>query len=311
MDIEHCREFLLLASRLNFTEAASELNMTQPALSKHVHALEKEFGASFLDRSSRGIKLTEAGRIFSENAAAIVSRYERTKEAIASLETRPPLRLDGEFGDTDISSFAAMAALIARDEEGTRVVITNGPRDTYASRLLNGELDAFIGYLDPDEAAELGLATRPFMQNSLVAIVNAHHHLASKDSITLDDLRAETLLHCGSEAIDTSWQQIVRILQQHGVTPRIRYVPCDSIIACFTTPLEDSVLLWKSTYREVGQMLVTGNRASIPLEDDVHLVSYVAYRPDYEEQMAGFFRAVEKARAKLGERKQARESGLA
>ena len=44
MNIETCREFIELAQCLNFTKAAGNLNITQPALSKHMLALEKEFG---------------------------------------------------------------------------------------------------------------------------------------------------------------------------------------------------------------------------------------------------------------------------
>lgn len=303
MDIEHCREFLLLAARLNFTEAASELNMTQPALSKHVLSLEKELGAPLLDRSTRTFQLTEAGRIFSENASAIIAHYEEAKRAIAQLKERPPLRLDGDFGDTDIASFASMATLVAREEEQCRIVISDGPHDTFMTRLANNELDAFIGYEDPDKVTKAGFAVRSFMETPLVAIVGTGHHLANRPSLLIEDLASETLLHCGNETIDSSWKQIVRLLESRGIMPRTRFVPCDSLIACFTTPLKNDVLLWKGNYREIRQMLVTGNRASIPLENDVMLTSYLIYRPEEEGRLAGLFRAVEKARELLRDRK--------
>lgn len=53
MNIESCREFIELAQCLNFTEAAGNLNITQPALSKHMLALEKEFGIELLDRGKK------------------------------------------------------------------------------------------------------------------------------------------------------------------------------------------------------------------------------------------------------------------
>lgn len=310
MDIEHCKEFLLLAARLNFTEAAAELNMTQPALSKHVLSLEKELGAPLIDRSTRNLQLTEAGRIFSENASAIIAHYEEAKEAIAQLKERPPLRIDGDFGDTDIASFASMAALIARDGEQCSIAISSGLRDTFMSRLANNELDVFIGYENPQKAIESGFAVRSFMETPLVAIVGIGHHFADRPSLSIEDLASETLLHCGNEAIDSSWKQIVSMFESRGITPHTRFVPCDSLVACFTTPLKDDVLLWKGNYREVRQMLVTGNRASIPLEEGCVLTSHLIYRPEDEERLEGLFRAVEKARDLLRSRKRSLEDTL-
>lgn len=57
------REFITLARCLNFTQAAEELHMTQPALSKHIAALEREFGAELFIRDRRTVQLSEAGRI--------------------------------------------------------------------------------------------------------------------------------------------------------------------------------------------------------------------------------------------------------
>lgn len=302
MDITHCKEFLTLASRLNFTEAAAELNMTQPALSKHVNALEKEFGARLLDRNPRNLQLTEAGRIFVENAADIVDRYERTKQSIATLRDRT-LFIDGHFGDTDISSFISMATLIARESFDTYATICGNSADPYIDRLRSGEIDLFVGYIDPEEAKRAGLSVQPFFRDPLSAVMDSRHRLAHRASITLDDLRNETLLHCGSGEIDCAWERIVAEIKRQGVNPRTRFVPCDNPLAVFTTPLSGGILLWKRTFREIGQLVATGSRASVPLSDDVCLASHLAYLPETEPRLQGLFRALEKARELLCNRR--------
>ena len=304
MDITHCKEFLVLASRLNFTEAAAELNMTQPALSKHVSALEKEFGARLLDRNPRNLQLTEAGRIFVENAADIVDRYERTKHLIATIRERT-LLVDGHFGDTDISSFISMATLIARESFDTYVTVCGKTTGSYIERLKTGEIDLFIGYIDPDEARQAGLTVQTVFKDPLNAVMDSRHRLAHRTSITLDDLRNETLLHCGSGEIDRAWERIIAEIRKHGINPHMRFVPCDNPVAVFTTPLSGGILLWKRTFREIGQLVATGSRASVPLSDDVCLTSYVAYLPETEQRLQGFFQAMEKARKLLGNRRDA------
>ncbi|WP_238329212.1 LysR family transcriptional regulator [Eggerthella lenta] len=91
MNIESCREFIELAQCLNFTEAAGNLNITQPALSKHMLALEKEFGIELLDRGKKGVQLTEGGRILFESAGVIVNEYDKTRNTLEQLKAKGEL----------------------------------------------------------------------------------------------------------------------------------------------------------------------------------------------------------------------------
>jgi len=58
MNIEYFQEFVELAQRLNYREAAARLNMSQSALSKHVKALEAEYGTKLLNRDRNSVALT-------------------------------------------------------------------------------------------------------------------------------------------------------------------------------------------------------------------------------------------------------------
>ena len=61
MNTEHIKEFVLLASNLNFSKAAEDSFISQSSLSKHIRILEKELGAQLFIRTTRSIMLTEAG----------------------------------------------------------------------------------------------------------------------------------------------------------------------------------------------------------------------------------------------------------
>src|ERR1700688_4404089 len=64
MDLRYLQYFVVTAEELNFTRAAERLKIAQPSLSVQVRKLEAEVGVELLSREGRGIRLTEAGRIF-------------------------------------------------------------------------------------------------------------------------------------------------------------------------------------------------------------------------------------------------------
>ena len=68
MNSSYLNEFLVVVRHMNFTAAAKYLNLTQSSLSKHMAALEKEFGCTLFKRNLQGIELTSQGRVFSIDA---------------------------------------------------------------------------------------------------------------------------------------------------------------------------------------------------------------------------------------------------
>ena len=64
MELRHSRYFLAVGEALNFTKAAAQLRVAQPALSRQVQDLEEEIGVDILKRSPRGVTLTAEGKLF-------------------------------------------------------------------------------------------------------------------------------------------------------------------------------------------------------------------------------------------------------
>ena len=81
MNLEQIESFLVLAQRLNFTQAANDLFMAQPALSRLIAALEKELEVQLFHRNSRGVSLTPAGEAFLRECPAILDGYRRSASA--------------------------------------------------------------------------------------------------------------------------------------------------------------------------------------------------------------------------------------
>ncbi len=81
MELRQLRYFVAVARERNITKAAQQLNMAQPPLSRQIQMLEDELGVPLLVRSSRPVKLTEAGRVFYEQALQILGRIDQMKAA--------------------------------------------------------------------------------------------------------------------------------------------------------------------------------------------------------------------------------------
>lgn len=296
MNIDHAREFIELARCLNFSEAAKNCNLTQPALSKHILALEKEFGTELLDRSRKGLQLTEAGRVLFENSNIMVEAYDKARTAIESIRSKQPIHIVGNMDDADITALSSMATVLAREDNHVSIFFDRSERNPLDS-VLSGTADAFIGYIAPKHAEELGLILKEFIAIPLLAVVSPNHVLAKQKSVSWEDLKSQSFIRFTGGTTDPAWEQIVSICEAHGFSPKTRTVSALSNIEFFSTPLRNDVLIWKKTDKQVGLMIETKRRAGIPLSGtDNCLTSYVAFLPDKEEHLSDLFTATKKAR---------------
>src|SRR5476651_1711466 len=79
MELRHLRYFQVLGETLNFTRAAEKLHIAQPPLSRQVQQLEDELGIDLIEAGSRPLRLSEAGRLFYEQAVQVLERVDEMK----------------------------------------------------------------------------------------------------------------------------------------------------------------------------------------------------------------------------------------
>lgn len=304
MNIEYFREFIEVANSLSFTTAAIKINITQPALSKHVAFLEKDFGTKLFDRKKNGLQLTEAGRSLFESAETIVRAYDGAKSNIDKLKSRNPIHVMGHLSDTDLATLAPMVAMLLRDKYDTSTVFDRSEIGGPFEAFKNDQVDLFLGYADPEAAEEQGYLCNPFIATRLIAILRNDHPFAEKQSLIWEDLRNETLVKFISKGTNPAWQQIENLCLKHGFTPKTRAVSSLNDVEFFSTPLKNDVLIWKKTQKQIGLILETGQRAAVPLaDDDAEVIIYAVYRPENEERLAEFFKATDEAQDLINKRK--------
>src|ERR1700760_2231936 len=95
MQLHQVRYFLALARTLNFTRAAEQCNVTQPALTKAVHKLEEELGGALIHRERRLTQLTELGKMILPTLEKIYAAAEAVRHQALSYQktTIAPLKI--------------------------------------------------------------------------------------------------------------------------------------------------------------------------------------------------------------------------
>src|SRR3546814_15967210 len=82
MELRHVRYFDAVAETLNFTRAAERLHVTQSTLSHQIRQLEDELGVELFDRSSKKVRMTEAGEILRSNLTTALGQIDRADQAL-------------------------------------------------------------------------------------------------------------------------------------------------------------------------------------------------------------------------------------
>ena len=175
----------------NFTRAAEQLSLTQPAVSQHVRALEQELGVRIFDRVNNAVKLTHEGEIVVKYAKRMMALQENMKGKLTNEKLQIASLTVGITHTAESNAIAeALARYVQRHENVTVKVIT-GAADKLCGMLKNYEIDlAIIDGKKPDPSLNyLMLDT-----DNLVLITSPNHRLAKKNSVTISDLKKERLI---------------------------------------------------------------------------------------------------------------------
>lgn len=188
MDIRQLRYFLAVARYGSVTAAAEHLGRTQQAVSKSLQQLEERLGVRLFDRSSGPARLTGFGELLLEHARTAddaLRRFEQEVQRTRHVQSEP-LRLGvGPTGASHILP-AAIAAL-SRDMPGMRCEVEGGIVIDLLPKLQRGELDLVV-VLATFEGGDTGLVSEVLGQESFVVVAGRHHPLASRDSVSAEDL---------------------------------------------------------------------------------------------------------------------------
>jgi DNA-binding transcriptional LysR family regulator len=138
VELRHLRYFAAVAELRNVTKAARRLHVAQPALSRQIQDLEAELGLKLLERSTRGIKLTEVGKFFAGEAGAVLARVDEALKAVRALARGEMGELRVGYAPSPTTEILPRAlAAFQKAVPGVRVTLLDLASDDLESALLD------------------------------------------------------------------------------------------------------------------------------------------------------------------------------
>lgn len=182
---------LTVAQEKNFTKAAKQLSLTQPAVSQHIRQLEKELGVTLFIRGKGDIRLTEAGETVVRYARRLNSLYDRMKLALADHEKQLTRLRVGVTHTAESNIVAEVLAEYGHLNPGVVITILTDSIKNLYNRLDNYDLDmAIVEGAKQDPAFGFILLDTDY----LVCAMSNDHPLASQPMVDLNDLVNERMI---------------------------------------------------------------------------------------------------------------------
>ena len=188
LSIRHMQFLDKVAETQNILGAARALNMTQPAVSRAVHEVERLLGVQLFQRKPRGVVMTPEGEVFVSHARAVLNEMRAAWQGIADLDRANAGQIAiGSLPNGASGPLPRTLIEVRRQRPGIRIAVYEGLYDQMIPRLREGQLDFVIGRLNqhrPDPA----LATKRLFRQSWAIFARSGHPLAGAAGLGLRQL---------------------------------------------------------------------------------------------------------------------------
>lgn len=279
MTLNQIKYFVAVAHHRSFTKAATQYYLSQTAITQQVHSLEKTIGLKLFDRNSRPISLTPAGKVFLNEAKAILERMDtaliRTREASTGLVGT--LRI-GYTKGYERSSLADHLRAFHHDYPGVLITCHRCDTDTLAAGLLNNEFDIIFTWDSTNLKQDSRAMLRTVEHVPFVVALYGAHPLARRQSLSRSDLRDEVILFMSPSGTGTSFgdAHYISLYQKAGYQPNILLRSSDIESILMMIAAEEGISILPAYC--ISRLTDKDNLVFIPLEGE----------DEYEEILAAW-----------------------
>ncbi len=216
--------------------AARVLHVSQPAVSKTIHELEDHFGEAIFVRGKRGAHLTDFGALLARHARTLLAELRLLADDVQAWQA-------GVAGQVVVGTLISAAATLLpraivrlrRVAPDVRVRVEVGPNPTLFAALARGEVDLVVGLLPTGEAAA-GFESVALIEESLSVVVGRRHPLATRTTVSTDDLtRCQWVVPTSGTA---AWAAVQRFFEAQGLPLPAQRVESVSILTSLGLLLE-------------------------------------------------------------------------
>ncbi len=191
LTLRQLKVFESVARHLNYTRAAQELHLTQPAVSMQVKQLEDSLGVALFEQLGKRIHLTEPGEEVLTYARAITQQLDELETVLNRIKGLSGGRLRISVATTANYFIPTLLGTFSRRFPDVTVSLDVTNRQTLLRQLSENTVDLVIMGQPP---AEADVEAKAFMDNPLVVVAPTNHPLAGKKKIPLKRLQEETFL---------------------------------------------------------------------------------------------------------------------
>lgn len=282
MDIDYINEFVTLEKIRNYLDAADELHLAQSSLSRHIQRMEEDLGVTLFNRTTRGITLSDAGKLFLPYAqkiaqlqkeySTLLNQWMKSDSTTINIGVMPVM---AQYKITDL------IAQFQQENSNFSVNIIEGDANTNLRQmLLNDKCDfIFINHAD-DYPPNWGII--PFVSDYLVAVLPSMHPLAKQSltSIPLRLLQNEPFLLLSKEShIRTMCDDACK---EAGFEPHLRFSSsrAENLIDLVSKGMGISIL----TYR-TASYFAPANVTLLKIEPQIPLQLNLVYKTDKRQNL--------------------------
>ena len=197
MELRHFRYFIAVAEESSLGRAAHRLHVSQPALSQQISDLEDELGLQLFTRNSRGVELTEAGRVFLIGGRRVLvaakEAAERAQEAAKGERGRLVI---GSLGAATVSFLSGVLSRFREEHPLVEISLSQMNNRAQVEAVLNGSIMLGIGYfsyvLEEDEQEQV--STRLLLRSPVEIVCPKNRRFPKGTVPKLKDFRHEKFL---------------------------------------------------------------------------------------------------------------------
>ncbi len=214
--------FTAVATHKSFSEAAKNLYVSQPSLSKQVAQLERTVGAQLFKRSSTGVSFTPAGSVLFDELTTVKRQIKEAIDKTRKMEqgTSAVINIGClEAMDTDVFLPQKLNEL----RNSSKCVDISLERHSFKNlreKLINGSLDIIFTFafeIDDDQS----ISSKVVASSSLCIVMPESHPLARKKKLTMNDIDKEKFVMINREESRRGWDHFIGTCHKFGFSPNI------------------------------------------------------------------------------------------
>lgn len=192
MDEFRLRVFVTAARTLSFSRCAADLNITQPAVSRHIGELESRYGMPLFTRGTSGVALTAAGNLLLRHAEGLLRAYRKMDYDMEQLsETGKGKIAIGASTTIAMYLLPQVLASFMKQSGGIKVSMLSGNSERVEQWLREGTVD--IGFVE-NASRRPWLHYEPLLADELVLVAGTGGRFGTLDSVTPQELKSLPLV---------------------------------------------------------------------------------------------------------------------